>query len=369
LLTRRRGVDWFEKLTGFPETNYVDTRAKLAVEGERLRSLVNGKSYGVGRLELVSLETLRQRTNPTRGPVGKLRVSLVSGNVREMHRRPENSGALFQVASQFNLLEMIGPNINPEHGVTRYQNDPTQGPACAIAAGAATIYRNYFAPVAGLNGQTKERQIDGLAPLGEVLSESLKQPVEVLWKMQNGYALCTRTGLNAISEHITSLRPEQIDALRGKLSVGIHSDVEVTESNRRHCQRRSTTERSSAPPCLTTETLYGDFNGDDKSASIVQLHQPKRAKSPAQRAREYRARKKKASVGNPTPPAPTVTARHVTAMTPAVTSRPITDVTSPVTPPPVTPSRRPGRLPPPPGFTDLEKSTAELVARPACITP
>jgi hypothetical protein len=92
------------------------------------------------------------------------------------------------------------------------------------------------------------------------------------------------------------------------------------------------------------------------------LHQPKRAKSPAQRAREYRARKKKASVGNPTPPAPTVTARRVTAMTPAVTSRPITDVTSPVTLPPVTPSRRPGRLPPPPGFTDLEKSTAELVA-------
>jgi hypothetical protein len=229
LLTRKRGVDWFEKLTGFPETNYVDTRAKLAVEGERLRSLVNGKSYGVGRLELVSLETLRQRTNPTRGPVGKLRVSLVSGNVREMHRRPENLGALFQVASQFNLLEMIGPDINPEHGVTRYQNDPTQGPACAIAAGAATIYRNYFAPVAGLNGQTKERQIDGLAPLGEVLSESLKQPVEVLWKMQNGYALCTRTGLNAISEHITSLRPERIDALRGELSVGIHSDVEVTD--------------------------------------------------------------------------------------------------------------------------------------------
>jgi len=26
-------VDWFEKLTGFPETSYDDTRAKLKVEG------------------------------------------------------------------------------------------------------------------------------------------------------------------------------------------------------------------------------------------------------------------------------------------------------------------------------------------------
>ncbi len=62
-----------------------------------------------------------------------------------MHGRPEYSGALFQVASQFNLLKMIGPSVTPEDGVTRYESDRTQGPACAIAAGAATIYGNYFA--------------------------------------------------------------------------------------------------------------------------------------------------------------------------------------------------------------------------------
>ena len=37
--------------------------------------------------------------------------------------------------------------MTPEDGVTRYKDDPTQGPACAIAAGAATIYRNYFVPI------------------------------------------------------------------------------------------------------------------------------------------------------------------------------------------------------------------------------
>ena len=74
---------------------------------------------------------------------------MVTGDVQQMHQSPENAGALFQVASQFNLLEMVSPTVTPEDGVTRYQHDRTQGPACAIAAGAATIYRNYFAPVGG----------------------------------------------------------------------------------------------------------------------------------------------------------------------------------------------------------------------------
>ena len=64
--------------------------------------------------------------------------------VRQMHQAPENAGALFQVASQFNLLEMVSPTVTPEDGVTRYQQDRTLRPA-----GAATIYRNYFAPLGG----------------------------------------------------------------------------------------------------------------------------------------------------------------------------------------------------------------------------
>jgi len=48
-------MDWFERLTGFRETNYDDTRAKLAVDGSRLRSLINGRSYAIGELELVRL--------------------------------------------------------------------------------------------------------------------------------------------------------------------------------------------------------------------------------------------------------------------------------------------------------------------------
>src|SRR5205823_7290095 len=177
-------MDWFERLTGFRETDYDDTRAKLRFERSRLQSLINGKSYAVGELELVSLQALRERVKSGGGLSGRLKVSVVTGDVRQMHQSPENAGALFQVASQFNLLEMVSPTVTPEHGVTRYQHDHTQGPACAIAAGAATIYRNYFAPVGGSYGQTVDRQFDGLADLGDALSSALKQPVKALWQMR-----------------------------------------------------------------------------------------------------------------------------------------------------------------------------------------
>ena len=199
-----RSDQWtgLKDLRDFAKRSYDDTRAKLKVEGSRLRSLVNGKNYGIGELELVPLQTLRERVKSAGGLPGRLKVSVVTGDVRQMHRSPENAGALFQVASQFNLLEMVSPTVTPEQGVTRYQHDRTQGPACAIAAGAATIYRNYFAPVGGSHGQTTERQLDGLADLGEALGCALNRPVKALWKMQNGYALCTRAGLDAIAEHL-----------------------------------------------------------------------------------------------------------------------------------------------------------------------
>jgi hypothetical protein len=147
-----------------------------------------------------------------------------------MHQAPENVGALFQVASQFNLLEMVSPSVTPEDGVTRYQRDKTQGPACAIAAGAATLYRNFFAPVGDAHGQTKNRQFDALSDLGEALSEQVNVPVSALWKMQNGYALCTGEGLDAITQHLEVLGPDQLDTLRGRLRIGIHRDVEVTDA-------------------------------------------------------------------------------------------------------------------------------------------
>jgi hypothetical protein len=147
-----------------------------------------------------------------------------------LHQAPAHAGALFQVASQFNLLEMTSPEVRPEHGVTRYQADPTQGPACAIAAGAATIYRNYFAPLDGTQGQTAERQFDGLADVGAALAAALDLSLQQLWTMRNGYAMCTRTGLDSIAAHAQSADSPLASSLGSLLRIGVHWDVEVTDA-------------------------------------------------------------------------------------------------------------------------------------------
>ena len=53
-------------------------------------------------------------------------------------------GKSFQVDSQFNALEMASAYITPEHGITIYKDDFTQGTVCAMACPYGTLYRNYF---------------------------------------------------------------------------------------------------------------------------------------------------------------------------------------------------------------------------------
>lgn len=225
-------MDWFEKLTGFRELDYAATRDNLEVAGTQLQSRINGAKYGIGTFELRSLQALRDEALAAPPLKGRLKLSIASGDVRAMHRKPAHAGALFQVASQFNMLEMVGPSVTPEHGVTRYENDHTQGPACAIAAGAATIFRNYFVRTGIGYGQTAARQLDGLAELGTSLCGALNVPLTSLWSMQNGYALAKRPGLQLIAQHLAKLEASEIDALRAKLVIGIHSDVEATEADK-----------------------------------------------------------------------------------------------------------------------------------------
>jgi hypothetical protein len=218
-------MDWFERLTGFKERSYEETRRNLDVDGDRLRSKVDGRSYGIGTLETPSLAELRARAKDIAGRhAGPLRLTNISGDVHQLHVDATNANALFQVASQFNLLEMAGPDVTPEDGVTRYRHDPTQGPACAIAAGAATIYRHYFAEVDGGTGQRHDRQIDCLRDIGTALGNDRG----ALWEMRNGYALCSASGLATIDRKLKALTPQETDTLRDRLRIGLHWNVDVT---------------------------------------------------------------------------------------------------------------------------------------------
>jgi hypothetical protein len=223
-------MDWFERITGFKETDHAGTQAQLQVEGDALINTVSGRRHAMGRLEVVSLAELRGRVG-TLAPGSPAALRTVRGDVRRLHLDPAHQGALFQVASQFNLLEMSGPALTPEDGVTRYAHDHTQGPACAMAAGAATIYRNYLVPLPGGTGQTATRQIDALAELGQALGHSEATPH---WHWRNGYALCSAEGLARIRAQLeigpAAGREQRHDPLRGLLRIGLHWDVEVTDA-------------------------------------------------------------------------------------------------------------------------------------------
>ena len=219
---------WFHRLTGFDETGHKHVHQNILVSDGVLTSRVNGKQYRYGTLLIPSLGELRQAV--THGTGGNLHLSEVVADVVTLHKDPANAGALFQVASQFNLLEMVHPSVTPEQGIDIYERDPTQGPACAIACGAGTIYRNYFVPVNGELGQTADNQIDCLADVGRLLGNTDNN----LWQMKNGYALATSDGMSIINEQLESMSETERDSIRSTLRVGIQQDTEVTTSDTHH---------------------------------------------------------------------------------------------------------------------------------------
>lgn len=58
-----------------------------------------------------------------------------------------SNGDTFQVASQFNALEMINQNKTPMDGINIYVDDHTQGPRAAMAVLPGTFVRNYLYPI------------------------------------------------------------------------------------------------------------------------------------------------------------------------------------------------------------------------------
>src|SRR5690554_4560 len=216
---------WFEQLTGFKEESPDQVRANLYVEGEHLISRVNNAAFSYGSLDQPSLEELR-RTVLLDQLNGHIKLSEVVADVQKLHTLPENNGATFQVASQFNLLEMASPDVTPEQGVNGYYFDKTQGPACAIACGAGTIYRNYFVDLGTQIGQTAHKQIDCLSDVGAILNNRERK----LWAMTNGYALASSEGLKSISRELSGLTETDYEALKGKLRIGVQNNAEVTIS-------------------------------------------------------------------------------------------------------------------------------------------
>lgn len=121
-----------------------------------------GNQSSVGVLEIPTLAELRSQASMG-GQVSTM--DIVIRRRTQTACEPESRGTLFQVASKSNLLEMVSQHVTPEHGVARYEGDPTQGPACAIAVSAGTIYRTTSFRFAAGPDRCPNCQIDCLADL------------------------------------------------------------------------------------------------------------------------------------------------------------------------------------------------------------
>lgn len=215
-------MTWFEEMTGITDESPERVYECLSVDNGTLVSTLTGWRAQIGTLTLPSLGKLRATVSIAESR--SITLQEVVADVQRLHMRPENEGALFQVASQFNLLEMVGPSITPEMGVGRYEYDLTQGPACALACLAGTIYRNYFVPCGGGIGQTEDRQIDCLTHIARLLGA----PDRFLWEMRNGYALPTEDSLQVVNKFLDTT---DLDNLRAALQIGVHADTQVTTND------------------------------------------------------------------------------------------------------------------------------------------
>ena len=210
--------DWFETLFGFKE-NINDVYNNLEVTDNIMKSKINNKSYIVGHFEVVSVDTLlRRKTNDTHTHKPSY-IQAITADVSELLATVEN-GCVFQVASQFNCLEFMNPYKTPEDGVTNYMFDKTQGPACSLSCGPATVYRNYFHKMPnGHIGQTFDNQINCFEDIEKTLNISV---------INNGYLTCSVTDLDNINT-----KTEQLDStsLGRKLKIGIQHNTQVTSKH------------------------------------------------------------------------------------------------------------------------------------------
>jgi hypothetical protein len=224
-------------LFGFSETSYDEARRWLQlIPGKSsespctIKSRANGKSFSAGTFSTPMLADLRAKGRQILKEMrpGSLKVSNELGDVAKKHTEAENRYATFQVASQFNCLEFVRPQVVPEEGVTKYVCDRTQGPACSIACGPATVFRNYFAQVRSgdVEGQTRYRQIDNLADVSRVLGNDSKGK---LFEIKGGYTLSDGARLRKLDEVLMQLTEQgKLDDVRAALRIGVHKDVQVT---------------------------------------------------------------------------------------------------------------------------------------------
>jgi len=234
---------WFYRVFGFHEQDFgsfSEVRYQfehIVPEGDPektiLRSKANGKTFKVGMFETPSVQELHKFVQEARSaktfkfPSSGITFKNILGDVRSLILDSRNEGAVFQAASQFNCLEMIGPGVTPEMGVTCYHLDRTQGPICALACPAATIVRSYFTGNVNDSGQAGGNQLDMMQDVAKLLGNAEHK----YWVMKNGYLLpVTNFKLRALQSRLVRSKASKeglSEKITRNLRVGVHWNTET----------------------------------------------------------------------------------------------------------------------------------------------
>lgn len=247
----QKAYSWFEKEFGFKESNYsfleIRDQFNLSSNEENiiLQSKHNNRTFSVGKFEMPSIKELQkqyeillnspkvpkdsQLKSPTMPKYSQIKDSKfpeIVSSVEDLIKDEKNEDAVFQVASQFNCLEMPGPSITPEKGITGYEWDHTQGPACALSCPAATLYRNYFLSFdSTLNLSKQVNLLEDVEDLPEINNKENNY-----WYIQNGYCMAGNQfwKLGPLLEKDKEIQAKIIENLK----IGIQWNTEV--SDRKH---------------------------------------------------------------------------------------------------------------------------------------
>lgn len=218
--------NWFSSLFGFVE-EYSIVKKNIILEGNKLVSSANGRSFEAGQFSTPSVTELRNQVkqlNTSGGNERKLKLKYIAvSDIYETHKNEIYKGAMFQVASQFNCLEFVSGNVIPEIGITGYASDHTQGPACSLACPAATLYRNYFVPTTKGNiGQSKDDQINNLDEIEKAVGNENNN----FWISRNGYTNSSEQKLKRFNNLVNEGKFNR-DELISIMKIGLHKNIEV----------------------------------------------------------------------------------------------------------------------------------------------
>ncbi|GMH49976.1 hypothetical protein TL16_g00662 [Triparma laevis f. inornata] len=234
-------MSWFKESFGFVEADLLPSkvREKFSIspvedgDGDEL-VCPNNKRYQLGQFDVLSAKELREITPaaPTASATQPITFKNIVGDVRSFHTKysAEASTTLIQAASQFNCLEMVGPYVTPDKGVTMYVRDHTQGPACALSCPAATVYRNYFVNGRG-QCEAPCNQINTLRLVDELIDRKANNYFEI----KNGYAWPPPGKMAELTERLSG-DEALCENIRQSVQAGVHWNTEVKESGKKICQ-------------------------------------------------------------------------------------------------------------------------------------